>query len=235
VREVTSGNTRIPWEHLGTEEECKSFLRGIFDHGGWVYTGRSGGIGFNKKGGEALLEDLCRVFARVEVFPIVVYGDVPSLKLKDQAEWRGFAERVELASAARREAVNALASRTSTRPHYSIDDYSNVIAFAKSSTLNSREVGEAMGIPTNTVRGWLVNGQQPPVVKRAQTIEGFTTTLGSPEVVNYVYRELGASSALARRCGHALDLRTAQRKSSFDQGDRARIYGDDTSLSTLLL
>jgi hypothetical protein len=235
VRDVTCGNTRIPWEHLGTEAECKSFLRGLFDHGGWVYTGRCGGIGFNKKGGAALLEDLCRVFARVGVLPIVVYGEVPSLKLKDQAEWRRFAEHVELSSFERRAAVEALASRISTRPHYTQEDYSNVIAFAKSSPLNSREVGEMTGIPANTVRGWMVYGQKPPVVKRAKIIEGFTATLGSPEIVNYLYRELGGSSYLARTSGASCTLETVRKRIAAIPNARDRLYGNDDLIATTLL
>lgn len=235
VREITSGNTRIPWEHLGTEDECKSFLKGLFDHGGWVYTGKSGGIGFNKKGGDALLEDLCRVFARVGVLPIVVYGEVPSLKLKDIAEWRTFSEQVELSLDDRREAVRMLASRPTGRAHYTEEDYSTVMELASPKTLSFREVGEVTGIPINTVRGWMVYNQKPPAVKRAQIIESFTTTLGSPEIVNAVYRELGSSSLLARACGISCDPRTIKETVPRLVAEREALYGNDDLISAKLL
>lgn len=235
AREVTSGNTRVPWEHIGTEDECRSFLKGLFDHGGWVYTGRSGGIGFNKKGGDALLEDLCRVFARVGVLPIVVYGEVPSLKLKDIAEWRAFSEQVELSLDDRREAVRSLASRPTGRGHYTGEDYSTVMELASSKTLSYQEVGEVTGIPTNTVRGWLVYNQKPPAVKRAQIIERLATTLGSPEIVNAVYRELGASSHLARACGLSSDPRTIKETVSRLSDERHTLYGNDDLIGAKLL
>ena len=234
VREVTSGNTRIPWEHLGTEGECKSFLRGVFDHGGWIYTGRSGGIGLNKKGGAELLEDLCRVFARVGILPIVVYGEVPSLKLKDISEWKAFAEHVELSLSDRREAVERLASRTSTKGHYTEEDYSAVMGLASFGTLSSREVGEATGIPTNTVRGWTVYGQKPPAVKRSGIIDGFSTRLGSPEVVHILYRELGASSHLARACGTSYTLRAIKEVLAPIPDAQEYLYGDDVRIQMAL-
>lgn len=235
VREVTSGNTRIPWEHLGTEDECRSFLKGLFDHGGWVYTGKNGGIGFNKKGGDALLEDLCRVFARVGVLPIVVYGEVPSLKLKDIAEWRTFSEQVEISLDDRREAVRALASRKTGRGHYTGEDYASVMELASSKAFSCQEMGEITGIPTNTVRGWTVYSQKPPAVKRAEIIAGFATTLGSPEIVNAVYRELGASSHLARACGTSRDLQTIKEAVSRLSEDRERLYGNDDLIAAKLL
>jgi hypothetical protein len=235
VREVTSGNTRIPWEHLGTEDECRSFLKGLFDHGGWVYTGKNGGIGFNKKGGDALLEDLCRVFARVGVLPIVVYGEVPSLKLKDIAEWRTFSEQVEISLDDRREAVRALASRPTGRGHYTGEDYSTIMELASSKAYSCQEMGEMTGIPTNTVRGWTFYSQKPPAVKRAQIIEGFTTTLGSPEIVNAVYRELGASSHLARACGKSSDPRAIKETVSRLSEEREALYGNDDLISAKLL
>jgi hypothetical protein len=235
VREVTSGNTRIPWEHLGTEDECRSFLQGLFDHGGWVYTGRSGGIGFNKKGGDALLEDLCRVFARVGVLPIVVYGEVPSLKLKDIAEWRAFSKQVEISLDERREAVRALASRPTRMSHYTGEDYASVMELAGSKGLSCQEMGEMTGIPTNTVRGWTVYSQKPPAVKRAEIIEGFATTLGCPEIVNAVYRELGASSYLARACGKSCDPRTIKETVSRLSDERHTLYGNDDLIGAKLL
>ena len=235
VREVTSGNTRVPWEHLGTEAECISFLQGIFDHGGWVFTGKSGAIGFNKKGGDELLQDLCRVFARVGIRPIVVYGEVSSLKLKDQKEWKGFFTRVPLSLPDRQEAVKSLAARTSTRSHYGDEEYASVMSFAEASGLTYREIGEATGIPLNTVRAWLLYGQKPPAVKRAQIIEEFGTALGDPEVVNFVYRVLGSSPEVARRCGRRCSLDTIQHtlaKAAVSQKD---IYGSDDTIADLLM
>jgi hypothetical protein len=235
VREVTAGNTRIPWEHLGTEAECASFLQGVFDHGGWVHTGKCSGIGFNKKGGETLLEDLCRVFARVGVLPIVVYGEVASLKLKDQSEWKAFAKAIHFSLDERGAAVSKLASRISSRPHYTEEEYETVMALGRTTSLNSREIGTQIGIPTNTVRGWLTYGQSPPVVKRARIIEGFTPALGSPEVVNYVYRALGASSKLARVCGASCTMRGIDQTLAAHPDQRELVYGNDERIAALLL
>ena len=235
VRELTAGNTRIPWEHLGTKAECASFLQGVFDHGGWVHTGKCSGIGFNKKGGETLLEDLCRVFARVGVLPIVVYGEVASLKLKDQSEWKAFAKAIHSSLDERGAAVSKLASRVCSRPHYTEEEYTTVMALGKETNRTSRDIGEEMGIPRNTIRGWLIYGQSPPVVKRARIIEGFTPALGSPEVMNYVYRELGASSELARACGASCTMRDIDATLAAHPEQRELVYGNDEQIAALLM
>lgn len=235
VREVTSGNTRVPWEHLGTEAECVSFLQGIFDHGGWVYTGKCGGIGLNKKGGDELLQDLCRVFTRVGIRPIIVYGEVSSLKLKDLTEWKGFAKRVPLSLPDRQEGVKLLAARTSTRSYYGDEEYASVMSFAGASGLTYREIGEDTGIPMNTVRAWLLYGQKPPTVKRGEIIEDFRTTLGNPEVVNFVYRNLGASSPVARRCAERCSLDSIEKRLSTSAVSQKDIYGSDGAIVDLFM
>lgn len=235
VREITAGNTRIPWEHLGTEAECVSFLQGIFDHGGWIYTGKCGGIGLNKKGGDELLQDLCRVFTRVGIRPIIVYGEVSSLKLKDQTEWKGFANKVPLSLPDRQEAIKTLAARKSTRSHYGDQEYESVMSFAGANGLTYREIGEATGIPLNTVRTWLLYGQKPPAVKRAEIIEDFRTTLGNPEVVNFVYRDLGASSPVARRYGARCSLDSIKQTLSTAAVSQRDIYGLDGAIMVLLM
>lgn len=232
---VTAYNSRVPWEHLGTQQECIYYLRGIFDHGGWIFTGPSAGIGFNKSEGDHLLRDIARVCAKVGLLPLVSYGKVPSLRFKERTEWSLFASTIQLSLPERQQEAQALASTPSKKNHFGLDDYAAVTRSLESGRIAARDITHDTGVPTNTVRDWIIRGQKPPVVKRKEIIDAFSEKMANPDVISFVYRHLGASSALARECGLRTSLNKVTDIARQERENIERIYGDDARLAELLL
>lgn len=231
---VTAYNSRVPWEHLGTEGERINYIRGIFDHSGWMFSGSSSGIGINKVDGEYLLRDISRVFVKVGLLPLILDHPVPSLRLKEITEWQTFAEKVPLSLPDRQRVAFILAHRPSQKNHFTVADYETVRQGYQSEGMNPAQIARTTGIPANSVRDWMIRGQKPPAVKRKEIIDTFSASMPNSDVMNAVYRTLGASSELARECSKRV---TPERVVAFAHGlkDNALLYGNDELIARDLL
>jgi hypothetical protein len=232
---ITAFNSRVPWEHLGTADEMIHFVRGMFDHGGWVFTGSSAGIGINKKDGEYLLRDVGRLLARIGILPIISFHEAVSLRLKEQTEWRTFAEKIELSIPERREIVKTLAQRHSSRNHFIVKDYEMVKHAYETLGWAPSKIAHATGVPANSVRDWVIRGQKPPAVKRKEIIDSYSATMPNPEVITAVYRALGASSGLAVECGKRVTVEKVNALARQLDNDSAMLYGNDERIAHELL
>lgn len=232
---ATAFNSRVPWEHLGTEAELISYLRGMFDHGGWIFTGSSAGIGINKMDGEHLLRDVSRVFAKVGLLPLIHDNPVASLRLKEITEWKLFAEKVPLSIPERQQVVLTLATRQSLKNHFTVADYDAVCQGYNSEGMNAAQISRTTGIPANSVRDWMIRGQKPPAVKRRDLIDAFSARMPNPEVINFVYRSLGASSGLAIECGRRTPMEKAVSFAREVTENQAVLYGNDERIAKALL
>lgn len=232
---ITADNSRVPWEHLGTERECINYLRGIFDHGGWIFTEASAGIGLNKRDGEYLLRDIGRVFAKVGILPLISDTNVPSLRLKERNEWMLFASKIGLSLPERQKAAQALADRPALKNHFGVEHYGAVLRCLETGSPSASAISEVTGVPANSVRDWIIRGQKPPVVKRKEIIDAYSETMANPDVVNFVYRRLGASSQLARECGARTSLQNVKDRALQESANFDRIYGDDSRLAEVLI
>jgi hypothetical protein len=232
---VTAFNSRVPWEHLGTEAEKIHFIRGMFDHGGWVFTGSSAGIGINKVGGEYLLRDVGRLFARVGMLPIISVSEAVSLRLKEQTEWQAFATKIQLGLPERQEVVNQLAQRRSERNHFTVTDYETVRRAHDELGWTPSKIAHATGVPANSIRDWVIRGQKPPAVKRKEILEAYSATMPNPEVINVAYRTLGCSSELAVECGKRLTLEQVIVLAHKLQAGDLSLYGNDERIALAML
>lgn len=232
---VTAYNSRVPWEHLGTEAEILHYLKGMFDHGGWIFTGSSAGIGINKIDGEYLLRDVARVFTKVGMLPLVHDKEVTSLRLKECTEWQTFADKVSLSIPERQQVVQTLASLPSFKNHFSVADYEAVRHLYAGAGWNPARIARHTGIPANSVRDWMVRGQKPPAVKRKEVIDAFAATMPNPEVMNLVYRSLGASSALAVECGRRAKPEHVAAFAREVASNYDLLYGNDERIAEILL
>ena len=232
---VTAYNSRVPWEHLGTKAELISYIQGMFDHGGWVFTGSSAGIGINKMDGEHLLRDVSRVLAKVGLLPLIHDYPVASLRLKEITEWRLFAEKIPLSIPERQLLVHTLATRHSLKNHFTVADYETVRQGYEWEGMSPSQISRATGIPANSVRDWMIRGQKPPAVKRRDIIDGFSAGMPNPEVINLVYRTLGASSDLAIECGRRASLGKVVWFVKQVQENHATVYGNDELIAEVLL
>lgn len=232
---TTANNSHVPWEHLGTEAERIHYLRGIFDHGGWIFTQTSPGIGLNKQEGEHLLRDIGRVFVKIGIFPLVTDTNVPSLRLKERAEWVLFASKIGLSLPERQRDAQSLADRPAWKNYFGLEHYAAVQRCLETGTTSAGAISEITGVPANSVRDWIIRGQKPPVVKRKEIIDEYSQKMADPNVIHFVYRHLGASSQLARECGKRASLKAVKDVAHQERGAIHRIYGDNARIAELLL
>lgn len=232
---VTAFNSRVPWEHLGTEAECTSYIRGMFDHGGWICAGSSPGIGINKIDGEHLLRDASRVFVKVGFLPLLHGHPVPSLRLKEITEWQTFAEKISLSLPERRQVVETLATRPHSRNHFTVTDYELVRESYDRQGMSPAMIARTTGVPANSVRDWMIRGQKPPAVKRKETLDAVSAQMPNPDVINLVYRTFGASSGLAMECGRRASPQKVVSFTEQLEQDRAILYGNDERIAQALL
>ena len=232
---ITANNSRVPWEHLGTEVERIHYLRGIFDHGGWIFTQTSPGIGLNKQEGEHLLRDIGRVFAKIGILPLVTDTNVPSLRLKERTEWVLFASKIGLSLPERQQDAQSLADRPAWKNYFGLEHYAAVQRCLEAGTTSAGAISEITGVPANSVRDWIIRGQKPPVVKRKEIIDAYSEKMANPDVIHLVYRHLGASSALARECGKRASLKAVTGVVFQETDTIHRIYGDDARIAELVL
>lgn len=234
IHTVTNNNNRIPWEHLGTQQECASFLRGVFDHGGWVFTGKTAGIGIGKKDGTDLLLDMTRVFVRLGLRPLIVENHTTSLKLRETSEWSRFAEVIGTSLESRKHDLRELCATPPFRQHFTIEDFQGVVACVQSGIDAPSDISRMTNVPPNTVRDWLYRGQMPPVVKRQMAIDESTKHLPQADVITYIYRELGGSPSLAREFAASLPLILAKDRIDRSTPNVSTIYGDDDKIRAAL-
>ena len=231
---TTNHNNRIPWEHLGTKQECASFLRGVFDHGGWVFAGRSASIGIGKKDGHELLVDMTRVFIRIDLRPLIAEGEVTRLKLRERTEWSHFTEVVGASLGSRKQELKELCATPAMKNHFTVEDFRAVVACVQSGIDTPSDISRLTTIPANTVRDWLYRGQMPPVMKRQMAINENTKHLPHNDVINYIYRDLGGSSALAREFAVKMPLPIAKDRIERSAGGLSAMYGDDKKIRSAL-
>jgi hypothetical protein len=234
IQSLTDHNKRIPWEHLGSNAECASFLRGIFDHGGWVFSGKSAGIGIGKKDGEGLMVDMARVFLRLGLRPLIAQGETTILKLRENIEWSRFAEVVGTSLDSRKLELQELCSTPSIKRHFTVEDFRAVVACVQSGINTPTDISRLTTIPANTVRDWIYRGQMPPVMKRQMAIEERTRHLSHSDVITHIYRELGGSSALAREIAAKIPLPILQDRMERTAPNISAIYGDDDKIRAAL-
>ena len=227
---VTSNNTRVPWEHLGTDEELVQYLRGLFDHGGSIQLNNKPGIILNKVAGETLLKDISRVFFKLDIYPLFVPGEMCSLKMLETTEWARFASQVGASLSQNVVKLEKLTSLPKNKTHYTIVDYEAVQAFAKLGTLSASSISALTHIPANTVRDWTIRPAMPRAARRYYQLKAIAATMPNAEAITLIYRVLGASSECARFCAaEATPDAIAHAITRFKMGD-AGLYGDDRKI-----
>lgn len=234
IHSVTDNNNRIPWEHLGTESECAHFLRGVFDHGGHITADKNPAIGIRKVNGRELLIDMARVFVRLDLRPIIGEEPIANLRLRQKADWIRFAEVVGSSIEGQQQSLAKLCQLPETKRTFTIAEFQAVIACSQDPQKRPSDIARINSVPQNTVRDWLTRGQIPPAVKRDRAIQEMTKHLPNSDVITYVYKELGGSSALAREIAAQLSLHAAKERVQRIDPDISYVYGDDRRIRAAL-
>ncbi len=199
IHEVTANNTRVPWEHLITKEERRMFLRGIFDQAGWVSSGESAGIGFNKVLGYELLVDVARVSACFGMYPLLSNHHMAQFRFLDRNDWEIFRTSIGLSLARDERVLEMLCAKEFKINATSLQDYLAVMRASEDSTLSYSQLAALTGVPANSVRDWLKRGQVPRSARRYYSLQEATAGWPDPDSIGRLFRKEGLSSAEARR------------------------------------
>lgn len=229
--EVTKSNSQVPWEHLGSRQEFASYLRGLFDHGGSFQLNSAPGITLNKVNGEALLSDVSRVFLRLGIYPLLLPGELCSLKLLERSDWSRFKTEIGASLQTASDRLDTLTRIPSKINYYTVEDYEAVMTLGKTGTLRPSAIAAGTNVPVNSVRDWLNRGWKPRCVTRYLALQQIDADMPNGEVINLVYRRFGGSSLCARACGSQVTPETATARLA---SLAARDHGDDHAILSAL-
>jgi hypothetical protein len=234
LHSITSDNRQVPWEHLETEEEHRSFLRGVFDQGGWISRGSSPGIGIGKVYGYDLLRDLARVSVHVGMYPLLSSERLATLRFRERRDWLVFESTVGFSSRSDSEKLTELCLMRATKRSFEIYHYEAAFRLARETTLSYSQIAESIGVPVCSVRDWLKGRGTPSIVKRAHALEAHVSDLPDEGVISLLYRHLHCSSDTARRCAAKLAASDVANRIERSPELFSRARGDDAAVSKLL-
>lgn len=204
LNEVTSLNSRIPWEHLVTSAEKIAFLRGYLDKASSV--SRKGGIDITKTGGEQLLRELAVLFSQVGLYPrLLTDGARTILKFSEYGEWKKLHDTVGYTDPDSKAALGRLVAKKPGRTGYSAQDFDRTIAIAARGG-DIRAVAREANVPYDAARSWIGQKKRPHEVERRAIIAGYAAGMPDPRVIGAITRNLGGSSTVAREIASALSF-----------------------------
>ncbi len=208
LHDVTRNNKRVPWEHLGSDSEMATFLRGLVDNAGWLTCGSSPGLGLSKVRGLALLEDISRVFLRLGIYPLLPSGTLPTLKLRERADWLMFRERVGFSGSEARAKLQRLCGMRAQKRSFTVEEYQLVMFLRLDRGLSPGSIAERTLIPRQTVRDWTERGQVPRVVVRYRALLDVDGKHPDAAAITSLFREKGMSPEEARARASQIHLRS---------------------------
>lgn len=216
LKDITCGKTRVPWEHLVTDEERKEFLRGFLRVLGSVSTRpiddrKYPRLTISKESApRSLMTDLQILFKRGGITSrlfdtargpqVIIEGSYNLQKLLDEHIITSQEDRSNL---------ETRLSETKDRVRvYTPQEYDTVMGYEDSEEHKSAKwtaIGKACGIecgvepiPRLQVTQWLEKGVKPPLVKALEEIEDIEARNPDVDVIGFVYRHIRANSTFAR-------------------------------------
>jgi hypothetical protein len=169
---VTRSNQRVPWEHLGTDEERRSFLRGLFDICSWVNLAKSGGIGLQRTNGSYLIVEIAHLLAQVGIVPRIRMEGKPLLAINELADLRKFEAIIGFTDPEQQARLRELTSRTVTRVAYRQEDYVRARSVWEANPgATVKELAASAGVSEDAIKSWRNRGQVPQEVTRLRLLE----------------------------------------------------------------
>ncbi len=234
IHSVTANNSQVPWEHLGSRQEIRAFLRGFFDNGGWVSTALSPGIGIRKVEGINLLEQVGLLCFNVGLYPLILDGKLPSLQFREHRDWLLFRDTVGFSRTSESASLRKLCARTPKKRAFTVEEYAQVSHMAANEKLPLSSIALRTGIPANTVRDWMLRGQVPRVVSRYQRLSEAAERFGDLSVIPLLYRRCGMSSEGARLCAKLFSFDDVQRAILERGHELTQAFGQDEKVIRVL-
>lgn len=190
IRLLTSNNTQVPWEQLGSVAEKKEYLRGIFDSKGSSESDNTGF--FITKTSTSFLEDFMVLLAEFNILGtlhkttnskcVSFYGSDLARLLKlgvlPKAKKEAFAK------------LEADPKENIAKLYYDVLIHKDKFSLA--------ELCELFGLAKGTVCNWINNRNRPKSVKRYLAIEKSRRQFDR-DAVCFLYRDCGLDSSQARK------------------------------------
>jgi hypothetical protein len=173
---VTDSNRRVPWEHLGTDEERRYFLKGLFDICSWVHVSQSntpGCIGLQRKGDSYLIVELAHLLKKVGIVPRIALKPKQVLSIHEMADLQRFRDTIGFTDPEEQGRLQRLAGRSVKRRTYSEQDYVRAKKEWESDpSLNPGQIAARTGLSAEVIGSWRRDGMVPREVKRREYLEG---------------------------------------------------------------
>jgi transposase-like protein len=198
---ITKTNTRVPWEHIQSEEEHTGFLRGFFDILGSFNMNEPGSFAVQKLHGERLLVEVAQVMSSVGIVPRIKTGTRATLFVNEKRSLQRMHELELLLEDGPREKLKEIAFRPVTRASYTAEQYYRAKALWElQPELNNSEVSKVVNIPADQIRSWRTRGKRPNEIERLEELERVAPL--APEqhqMITRLFRSFGLPSEISRR------------------------------------
>lgn len=198
---ITAANTRIPWEHLQTEQERVGFLQGFFDVLGSFNMNEPGSFTVQKLNGASLLTEVAQVMASLGVVPKIQLGARPTLFVNEKRSLQRMHALNLLLEDSPAEKLQQIAFRPVTRVSYTAEQYyRSKTLWELQPELNNSEVSRVVDIPADQIRSWRTRGRRPNEIDRIEELEKLVPL--QPEqhsMIAKLFRTCGLPSEFVRR------------------------------------
>jgi transposase-like protein len=179
---VSQQNQRVPWEHLGTDQERIAFLQGVFDVCSSVSIRNSNFISLQRTGGASLIIDIAHVLMTVGITPQVRLGEKPCLYINEYQDLKLFEELISYTAPEQRTRLAQLTKTAPTRRTFRQQDYQRAKQlYHAHPDWNNRQLARAAEIDERTLRTWkrsFADLSSDAVPREMIRIRALTTLLG---------------------------------------------------------
>ena len=198
---ITAANTRVPWEHIQTEQERVGFLQGFFDVLGSFNMNEPGSFTVQKLNGASLLIEVAQVMASLGIVPKIKLGARPTLFVNEKRSLQRMHTLNLLLEDSPAEKLRQIAFRPVTRVSYTAEQYYRAkTLWELQSELNNYEVSSVVDIPADQIRSWRTRGRRPKEIDRIEELEKLVPLHSEQHsIISKLFRSCGLPSELVRR------------------------------------
>lgn len=206
MEEITKGNRRIPWEHLVEEDERRAYLQALLDFNSSIPKIKARSHKKTKKpvvlitfsNRPEMAEDTLILCKTLGVYPncVNLKGGVGRIIING-----GDLEALQEVGFNAKRKAKLLKEQLSSAKHkvseYGPEEYYKARELWRNGK-SREEIAEQLGISIGAIKDWRHRNTKPPRVRRFEAIQKLEKYHPNPDVVGFLFRELGADSSISR-------------------------------------
>jgi hypothetical protein len=217
MRDITDGNTRVPWEHLLTESERRAYMQALLDFNSGVGSHKVKDRGVEKSypivrltfsERPALVDDVLVLCGRLGIYPDLKTRDgVCRLIVGGRTDIGNLQDIGFNANRKTSELDDKLRDTSYTQKEYGPKEYYIAKGMWQQGK-TKRAISVRVDVPVSVVKDWKNRGTKPNRVKRYEAIAAIEgrREYPDPDVIGFLYRG-GASSNTACSIGKQRNIR----------------------------